>query len=207
MADEEEAKADAKAHEDAEAKAEAKADAEANEDAESDANVDANARSRSGLRPDTPNLAPSASRPDARTSTSTSTSTAPPPRAQRITFGAFFLVTALLVGVGVFGGLPTRWFPVDGVSGAIVGLFAAAGVSLLLGLRWAKMIARVACFFSLAIGMLVIALLASSAGYLRGAYGPVGQGGAIIFTFVIALVIPYLIALPSACLVWIGPRR
>jgi hypothetical protein len=130
-----------------------------------------------------------------------------PPRAQRITFGAFFLVTAALIGVGVFGGLPTRWFPVDGMSALLIGLFAAAGISLLVGLRWAKLIARVASFFSLGVGMLVVVLLASSAGYLRGAYGPVGQGGAIIFTFVIALVIPYLIALPSACLVWLGPRK
>lgn len=131
---------------------------------------------------------------------------APSETAVRRTFGAMYLLTAALILCGVFMGLPTRYAVVDVGGGVLGGLLALTSVALLLGHVRCKMLARVASYVTLAFGAIVIMLLASSAGYLRGAYGPVGQGGALIFVFVIALVFPYTIALPSACLVWVGPR-
>jgi len=43
-----------------------------------------------------------------------------------------------------------------------------------------------------------------SASYLAGIYGPIGRGGAIIFVLVLALAIPYLVAIPALELVWLG---
>jgi hypothetical protein len=125
----------------------------------------------------------------------------------RISFGVAYLVTAALLGAGVFLGLPTRWAVVDVGGGLLALLLFATGAGLVLGRAFATRLARPVSWAALAVGVLVIALLSSSAGYLRGAYGPVGQGGALIFVFVIALVFPYLVALPCACLVWLGPRK
>lgn len=130
----------------------------------------------------------------------------PSETAVRRTFGVAYLVTAALILGGVFLGLPTRYAVVDVCGGVLGGLLALTSGALLVGHARGKAIARVASYVTLALGALVIVLLASSAGYLRGAYGPVGQGGALIFVFVIALVFPYTIALPLACLVWVGPR-
>ncbi len=130
----------------------------------------------------------------------------PSETAVRRTFGVAYLVTGALILGGVFLGLPTRYAVVDVCGGVLGGLLALTSVALLVGHARGKAIARVVSYVTLALGALVIVLLASSAGYLRGAYGPVGQGGALIFVFVIALVFPYAIALPSACLVWLGPR-
>jgi hypothetical protein len=48
--------------------------------------------------------------------------------------------------------------------------------------------------------------LALTASYLSGVYGPVGRGGAVILTLSAALALPYLVLLPVAQLVWLGPR-
>ena len=66
--------------------------------------------------------------------------------------------------------------------------------------------ARAAAFASLGLGLLLITLLAWSAAYLSGVYGPVGRGGAIILVLVIALAVPYLLAIPAGELLWLGPR-
>ena len=130
----------------------------------------------------------------------------PSEKAVRRTFGVLYLLTTALILCGVFLGLPTRYAVVDVGGGALGGLLALTAVALLAGHARGQMLARMASYVTLALGAIVIVLLASSAGYLRGAYGPVGQGGALIFVFVIALVFPYTIALPCACLVWVGPR-
>jgi hypothetical protein len=117
-----------------------------------------------------------------------------------------YLLTSALIFVGIFLGLPTRYALVDVTGGVLGGLLLLTAIALLVRHARSKALARVTSFVTLALGALVIVMLASSAGYLRGAYGPVGQGGALIFVFVIALVFPYTVALPLACLVWVGAR-
>ena len=64
--------------------------------------------------------------------------------------------------------------------------------------------ARVASTVTLVLGLLLVGTLAVTVSYLRGIYGPVGRGGALILTLVTALVLPYLVVLPGQ-LVWLGP--
>ena len=52
-----------------------------------------------------------------------------------------------------------------------------------------------------------VAILAWTASYLFGVYGPIGKGGAVIYLFVLALALPYLVAVPALRLVWVGPRE
>src|SRR3954467_1320470 len=92
-------------------------------------------------------------------------------------FGAVDLASALIVLLGVFVGLPVRYWPID--VGAVVLLlaFLGAGVGLLGRTPWGRDAARIASVVALALGLLLIALLAVSVSYLNGIYGPVGKGG------------------------------
>ena len=128
-----------------------------------------------------------------------------PSRGASLAFALGHLATAGVVGAGVFGGLPTRWAPVDMPAAALVVLHAAASVSLVRGRP--VVLARVAAWASLAVGLALIAILAWTATYLSTIYGPVGKGGALIMALVIALALPYLVALPAGELVWLGPAR
>jgi hypothetical protein len=61
---------------------------------------------------------------------------------------------------------------------------------------------------SLACGLALTIALIVSASFLAGVYGPVGSGGVVLFTLLVALVVPYLVALPLAQFLWLrGQRR
>jgi hypothetical protein len=122
-------------------------------------------------------------------------------------FGALDLVAAIVVALGVFAGLPARWWVVDVPSAAVIALLGAAGVGLVGRLPWGEKVARIASMVTLALGLALVTALAISASYLSGIYGPVGRGGALILVLVAALAVPYLIAFPASQLLWLGPRR
>ena len=124
-------------------------------------------------------------------------------RRAAVVFGSADVLTASLVVVGVFFGLPSRWPPVDGVAIALTVLLAASGAGLLAGAPWAVRVARVTSAVSLAIGLGVVSVLAVTASWLSGVYGPVGRGGAVVLALVAALMLPYLIAVPAIRLVWL----
>jgi hypothetical protein len=127
------------------------------------------------------------------------------PRVARA-FGVVNLVAAAVVLFAVFAGLPARWWLVDGSAIVLAALLGAAGGGLVTKKPWAARLARAASIAVLAIGLVLIATLALTASYLAGVYGPVGRGGAVILTLGAALAIPYLVLLPAAQLVWLGPR-
>jgi hypothetical protein len=127
----------------------------------------------------------------------------------RIAFGVCDLFTSALVVTGVFVGLPARWVVVDASAAIVATLLAVAGVGLLLDRAWAKDVARFASFAVLVVAALAIGAMATGIAYLRAIHGPVGKGGSVVFTMVLALVAPYLVVLPSLQLLWLGarPRR
>jgi hypothetical protein len=129
-----------------------------------------------------------------------------PTRTASLCFGAADVLTGGLVAVGVFVGLPARWWPVDVGAGLLAGLDVAAGVALLFGVRWAPHLVRAACGVALALGLFTVTVGAVTAAWLTGVYGPVGKGGALILALVAALVLPYTVALPLAQLVWLRQR-
>ena len=124
----------------------------------------------------------------------------------RLGFGALNLAVAALVAWGVFRGLPTRWWVVDGGAVIVCALMAGSGVALLADHRSKELVTRVAGFGVLALGLAVFAALALTASWLYGVYGPVGKGGAALFALVALLVFPYVIVLPAVLLAWVGPR-
>ncbi len=127
------------------------------------------------------------------------------PRVARA-FGVMNVAAAIVVLFAVFAALPARWWLVDGGAVILAALLGAAGGGLLAKKPWAERVARTASIAVLAIGLVLIATVALTASYLAGIYGPVGRGGAVILTLSGALAIPYLVLLPAAQLVWLGPR-
>ena len=75
-------------------------------------------------------------------------------------------------------------------------LLAGGGVGLLVGAPWGRRLARVACWLLLAFAGVVVILLIASSAYLRGVYGPLGKGMALITLAVAALVIEAFAILP-----------
>jgi hypothetical protein len=131
----------------------------------------------------------------------------PSARAAALAFGAVDIVSAVLVYIGVFEGLPARYWLVDSGAALLIALFSAAGAGLVAGTPWARRAALAASVASLVLGLLLVSTLALTASYLSGVYGPVGRGGALILGLVAALALPYLVAIPLAQLAWLGGFR
>jgi hypothetical protein len=124
-------------------------------------------------------------------------------RRAALVFGIADLLTAAVIGLGVFVGLPSRWAPVDAAAVVLTGAQVAAGVGLLAARAWAPRVARAASALSLALGLGLVSVLAVTASWLSGVYGPVGAGGAVVLVLVTALALPYLVVLPVVQLVWL----
>jgi hypothetical protein len=78
---------------------------------------------------------------------------------------------------------------------------------LVANVRMAARVARIVSATVLLLGLVLVLVLAMTASYLSGIYGPVGKGGAMVLTFVAALAVPYVIALPAAQLLYLGRVR
>lgn len=115
--------------------------------------------------------------------------------------------SALVVGGGVFGGLPSRWAPVDVTAAVVTIACVASGGMMIANAKLAERVARVVSAVVLLLGLGLIVLLAATASYLSGIYGAVGKGGAMVLVFVALLALPYLVALPAAQLLYLGPPR
>jgi hypothetical protein len=126
-------------------------------------------------------------------------------RRAALVFGIADLLTAAAVGLGVFVALPARWWPVDSAAAVLTVLEVAAGAALLSRATWGERAARAASAVALALGLFLVTVLAATASWLSGVYGPVGAGGAIILTLVAVMALPYLVVLPVVELVWLQP--
>lgn len=123
-------------------------------------------------------------------------------RKPRLGFGVTNLVVAVIVGLGVFRGLPARWLPLDIPAAIVVLLLAASGVTLLLNHARAPQITRIAGIFTLACGLVLFAMLVITASWLSGIYGTSGKGFGAIYGLIALLVLPYLVVYPAALLAW-----
>jgi hypothetical protein len=129
-----------------------------------------------------------------------------PSRRSAVAFALTNLFTSALLVVGVFGGLPARWLPVDIAAGTLIALQLASAVGMLVQAKWAVRAAQLAAASGLMVGLVLVTALAVTATWLFGIYGPVGRGGAIVMTLVAALALPYLVVIPVVELVWLRPR-
>jgi hypothetical protein len=124
-------------------------------------------------------------------------------RRAAIVFAIVDLSTGALLGSGVFFGLPDRWMVVDVPAAALMLLQLSAGGALLAGAPWAARLASAASLAALVGGLGLVTVLALTASWLSGVYGPVGRGGGIILALVALLALPYLVVLPAVQLFWL----
>ena len=128
-------------------------------------------------------------------------------RRGRILCAVGSFTSALVIAGGVFLGLPARWAPVDVTATIMAIACAASGALMALDRGPKERVARIVNMIVLAIGLALVIVLAATAGYISGIYGPVGKGGAGILAVVAIMAIPYLIALPGAQLLYLGPKK
>ena len=128
-------------------------------------------------------------------------------RRARILCAVGSFITAITVGGGVFGGLPSRWAPVDVTAVVVTLACLASGGMMAAGTKRAESVARVVSAVVLVLGLVLCVVLAATASYLSGLYGPVGKGGAMVLLVVAALAVPYVIALPAAQLLYLKRSR
>ncbi len=75
-------------------------------------------------------------------------------------------------------------------------LLAAGGIGLVADARWGRRLSTVACWALLVFAAVVVLLLVASSAYLRGVYGPLGKGMAVMSLLVAALVVEGFALLP-----------
>ncbi len=78
----------------------------------------------------------------------------------------------------------------------VCALLTAGGVGLLADARWGRRVATVACWALLVFSAVVVLLLVASSAYLRGIFGPLGKGMAVVTLLVAALVLEGFALLP-----------
>jgi hypothetical protein len=126
-------------------------------------------------------------------------------RALRLLFATYLVLLALTIVLGVFWGLPVRWWIVDVPAGCIIAASLASACGIGLSLPWGERVARRTAQFALVSGLALLCALASSISALRAVYGPLGQGGLLVLALVALLALPYLVVMPALLLLWLGP--
>jgi hypothetical protein len=111
-------------------------------------------------------------------------------------YGALDLSFAALYAWFGFHFTPGRSTTFNLALGLVCVLLAAAGVGLLAGVRWGRTLAQVASWVLLVFAGVVVLGLVASAAYLRGIYGPLGQGMSVMTLLVAALVLEAFALLP-----------
>ncbi len=111
-------------------------------------------------------------------------------------YGALDLAFAALYAWFGFSFTPGRSTAFNVALALVCLALAAAGVGLVAGARWGRAVALAACAALLAFAAVVIVGLVLSSAYLRGIYGPLGQGLAVMTLLVAALVVEAFALLP-----------
>ncbi len=122
-------------------------------------------------------------------------------------YGALDVAFAALYAWIGFVLAPAHWLPFSvGLAFTCV-LLAVGGLGLVFHQRWARPAAIAASIVLLVFAALVILGLVASSAYLRGIYGALGQGMAVMALIVAALVIELFALLPLFQLRFLLGRR
>jgi hypothetical protein len=112
------------------------------------------------------------------------------------TYGILDLGLAALYAWLGFAAVPSRSPTFRVTLIVLVTLLAASGISLLFRARWSRHLGIAASALTLVVAALTILGLVASAAYLRGIYGPLGKGMAIVSLAAAALVVELFALVP-----------
>lgn len=121
----------------------------------------------------------------------------------RIAFGVSNAVVALILLVGVFVVVTPRFWGLDVPAAVIALLELVSAVALLANFPWARRALRIAAWVSLGLGSLLVALVVISMAFLRGIHGDYGVAALAVSGLIVALLVPYVVVLPTLQLLWL----
>jgi hypothetical protein len=123
------------------------------------------------------------------------------------TYGILDLAFAALYLWLGFWVVPGRSMAFNLALGAVSLLLALAGVGLVAGARWGRTAAIVASSVLLAFAAIAVMGMVASSAYLRGVYGPLGRGMALLCLVIAAVVVEAFALLPLFQLRFLLGRR
>jgi hypothetical protein len=112
------------------------------------------------------------------------------------TYGLFDLLFAGLYAWFGFVFTPSRSTSFNAALGTLVGLLILSGIGLFVGARWGRLVAIVTSSLLLVFAAVVVLGMVASSAYLRGVYGPLGRGMAVMSLLIAALVVEAFALLP-----------
>jgi hypothetical protein len=124
----------------------------------------------------------------------------------RTTFGLLNALMSAILLNGMFVAVRTRVWAVDVPVALLGALLLASAIGLLANTRWSLALLRVAAWASFVFGLIAIALLLLTIAFLRAIHGDYGFAATATSELVIALAVPYAIAIPVLELLWLGKR-
>jgi hypothetical protein len=111
-------------------------------------------------------------------------------------YGCLDLAFAALYGWIGFSVAPGRSTAFSVALGILIALLVVAGAGLIAEQGWARRLAIAVSIAQLAFAAVVVLLLVASAAYLKGVYGSLGQGIALVTVLIAALVVEGFALLP-----------
>lgn len=124
-----------------------------------------------------------------------------------VIFGVLNALSGAVLAVGVFGLVQPRFWLLDAPLGAIAVLDLACAVGVLARTRWARRVLTLSAWVSLVLGLIVVGLIVVTMVFLRGIHGDYGPAALAVSALIIALLVPYTLALPVVELLWLGRTR
>lgn len=121
----------------------------------------------------------------------------------RLTFGILNALSALILLVGLFGVVQPRFWALDVPLVIIALLELVSAVGLLAKLPWALRALTVSAWASFGLGLLVVSLIVLTMVFLRGIHGDFGVAALAVSSLIVALLVPYILVLPTIELIWL----
>ena len=125
----------------------------------------------------------------------------------RLTFGILNALSALVLLVGLFGVVQPRFWALDVPLVTIALLELVSAVGLLAKLPWAMRALTVSAWASFGLGLLVVSLILLTMVFLRGIHGDFGVAALAVSSLIVALLVPYILLLPTIELLWLKRQR
>ena len=125
----------------------------------------------------------------------------------RLTFGILNALSALVLLVGLFGVVQPRFWALDVPLATIALLQLSSAVGLLAKLPWALRALAISAWASFGLGLLVVSLILLTMVFLRGIHGDFGVAALAVSSLIVALLVPYILVLPTVELLWLKRQR
>jgi hypothetical protein len=121
----------------------------------------------------------------------------------RVTFGVLCALVAAIWLIGVFGLVRPRFWLLDVPAALLAIANASSAVGLLARRSWGLRALSLTAWVSFVGGLLIVSLVVLTMVFLRGIHGEDGVAAVGLAALIVALLVPYTLALPALQLLWL----